>query len=438
MTRLVISASQLQSQLADLLPVNKYRKSQLTYELIQTYGLLELFDEVLEEPIASREDIEQFHDSRYLDLILDDDLNRLKDSDADTYCWDELADLVVNNVDIVIRSTRELMMKYQDLCSEYNNDDLLVRKRKASDVLEGNENDNKPDPKTYEAMGLNGDCPLFNYLPIHCYATVGSTLSLINHISDSERSICINWDGGRHHAMRTRASGFCYVNDIVLLIMQLRKKSSDKITYIDFDLHHGDGVEKAFQYSKNVQTISIHLYEPGFFPCTGSIEDSKLGKNIINIPVEHGLDDESLTAITKYVVVPKTKEHDPTVIVIQCGGDGLLGDKYKEWQLSIRGLTANILYIIEAFPQSSIVLLGGGGYNHLLMSRFHTYLTWMVIKKYKDVETTIINEDEDTLIPDHPYIELYAPEHYKFWYYDQHGGQLKNNNKIQQLLERII
>ena len=35
--------------------------------------------------------------------------------------------------------------------------------------------------------------------------------------------IAINWAGGLHHAKKCEASGFCYVNDIVLGILELLK-----------------------------------------------------------------------------------------------------------------------------------------------------------------------------------------------------------------------
>lgn len=35
--------------------------------------------------------------------------------------------------------------------------------------------------------------------------------------------IAINWGGGLHHAKKSEASGFCYVNDIVLAILELLK-----------------------------------------------------------------------------------------------------------------------------------------------------------------------------------------------------------------------
>lgn len=39
---------------------------------------------------------------------------------------------------------------------------------------------------------------------------------------------------------RDQADGFCYVNDIVLGILQLLRKYK-RVLYIDLDLHHGDG-----------------------------------------------------------------------------------------------------------------------------------------------------------------------------------------------------
>lgn len=57
--------------------------------------------------------------------------------------------------------------------------------------------------------------------------------------------IAINWAGGLHHAKKCEASGFCYVNDLVLGILELLKYHA-RVLYIDIDIHHGDGVEEAF------------------------------------------------------------------------------------------------------------------------------------------------------------------------------------------------
>ena len=67
-----------------------------------------------------------------------------------------------------------------------------------------------------------------------------------------------------------QASGFCYVNDIVLAILELLKYHS-KVLYVDIDIHHGDGVEEAFLTTDRVMTVSFHKFGGGFFPGTGDI-----------------------------------------------------------------------------------------------------------------------------------------------------------------------
>lgn len=60
--------------------------------------------------------------------------------------------------------------------------------------------------------------------------------------------IAINWAGGLHHAKKSAASGFCYINDLVLGILELLKYHA-RVLYIDIDVHHGDGVEEAFYFT---------------------------------------------------------------------------------------------------------------------------------------------------------------------------------------------
>ena len=48
-------------------------------------------------------------------------------------------------------------------------------------------------------------------------------LLLSANVSVKAADIAINWAGGLHHAKKSEASGFCYVNDIVLAILELLK-----------------------------------------------------------------------------------------------------------------------------------------------------------------------------------------------------------------------
>lgn len=92
---------------------------------------------------------------------------------------------------------------------------------------------------------------------------------------------------------RGEASGFCYVNDIVLGIHELQKKFK-RILYVDLDAHHGDGVENAFAFSNKVMTLSFHHYEAGYFPGTGKVMDVGQGRGkyySLNVPLKAGIVD---------------------------------------------------------------------------------------------------------------------------------------------------
>lgn len=424
MAKFVIATSTYQSQVVDLLPCNKWRKSQLAHALINSYSLLDKFDHVITTPWCDKQDLERFHSKEYVNLLLNPKYNSTLPYDGDEALWFQLSEMAFDwadrNDNKCYRSrSRSDLYEYFRV--------LQTKKRSAGDAF-----DQPAEPVLdLHQFNLEGDCPIFSYLPMYCQVVTGATLMLADHINvGEERTIAINWDGGRHHAIKRKASGFCYVNDIVLTIQKLRAKGFQRISYIDFDLHHGDGVEKAFRFSSNVQTLSLHLFEHGFFPTTGSLDDTKHGKSIVNIPLSHGLDDEYLHKIVEQLVIPLVNRQDPQLLVIQCGGDGLVGDGYAEWQLTIKGLSQNIIEIINHYRSCSVILLGGGGYNETVMSRYYTYLTGQLF------DASFLR-DEDAMIPEHEFIDEYHDEHYKFWAYEIEGSLLKKTLKNENRLEFI-
>ncbi|GMM57595.1 histone deacetylase [Maudiozyma humilis] len=465
MAKLIISSSVFQSQVADLLPCNKFKKSQLTHSLIDAYNLFQYFDEVIKEPYCTPMDYLRFHSESYVKAITKDQYNKPLPYDNSEEDWaqlNEIRDLwqQSTNEDSERRykSRSELFRAFQNIKAQRDEENesefSFPAPKRPKVVIESTSSESVDDENIVKKFNLSGDCPIFSYLPMYLQVTTGATLSLIKNLEKStkdnefERVIGINWDGGRHHALRQKAEGFCYINDIVLLIQALRKKGFQKISYVDFDLHHGDGVDNAFKFSNSIQTISLHLYEGGFFPGTGGLDSNK-PPNRINIPLLHGFDDDNLNLIVGKIVIPLLNQHKPDVIIIQSGGDGLMGDRFKEWQLTIRGLTRAIMDIINLYKQSHIIVLGGGGYNELVMSRFNTYLTWSIVRKYSSHITNglikeYIEDDSDCVIQDHEFIEMYKEEHYKFWIYDEAGSaqckKLINFNKAETLarLERKL
>lgn len=72
-------------------------------------------------------------------------------------------------------------------------------------------------------MGGCTDCPAFDGLYEYCRLYTGGSVDGAIRINSGDTDIAINWSGGMHHAKKSEASGFCYVNDIVLAILELLK-----------------------------------------------------------------------------------------------------------------------------------------------------------------------------------------------------------------------
>ncbi|KAL6219706.1 hypothetical protein ACLB2K_007465 [Fragaria x ananassa] len=153
------------------------------------------------------------------------------------------------------------------------------------------------------------------------------------------------------------ASGFCYVNDIVLGILELLKVHR-RVLYIDIDVHHGDGVEAAFYTTDRVMTVSFHKFG-NFFPGTGHIEDIGvgLGKNYsLNVPLNDGIYDEDFRWIFRPVIRKVMEMYQPEAVVLQSGADSLSGDKLGCFNLSIK-VHADCLGFLRSFNVPLMVSL---------------------------------------------------------------------------------
>lgn len=66
-----------------------------------------------------------------------------------------------------------------------------------------------------------------------CEQYAGASLAAARKLASGATDVAINWSGGLHHAKRRQASGFCYVNDIVLAILQLLRLVDGEMTAYD-------------------------------------------------------------------------------------------------------------------------------------------------------------------------------------------------------------
>ncbi|CAL8079203.1 unnamed protein product [Calicophoron daubneyi] len=305
------------------------------------------------------------------------------------------------------------------------------------------------DEELFDSYGLSYDCPGFATVFDYAVSTVRGSLAAADALIKGYCSIAINWAGGWHHAKRSEASGFCYLNDIVLSIQRFLKSSSEnqlglnnhsdspsnRILYVDLDLHHGDGVEEAFWYSPRVVTFSVHHASPGFFPGTGTwvqsdendgnpVFPSGAGRGryaAFNLPLAEGADDNLWSnAVCPVLNLLYTLIH-PIYVVVQCGSDCLATDPHQTFNLTNRypavddptdedseieicmsGYLRALKQILSW--QVPTLILGGGGYNFPDTARLWTKLTALAIE-HKEGVFSIPPE-----IPDHSFLSLYGPD----------------------------
>ncbi|KAK6822136.1 hypothetical protein RU639_006797 [Aspergillus parasiticus] len=253
--------------------------------------------------------------------------------------------------------------------------------------------------KEQSKYNVGDDCPVFDGLFEFCGISAGGSMEGAARLNRNKCDIAVNWAGGLHHAKKSEASGFCYVNDIVLGILELLR-FKQRVLYVDIDVHHGDGVEEAFYTTDRVMTVSFHKYGE-YFPGTGELRDIGVGQGkyyAVNFPLRDGIDDVSYKSIFEPVIKSVMEWYRPEAVVLQCGGDSLSGDRLGCFNLSMRG-HANCVNFIKSFNLPTLIL-GGGGYTMRNVAR-----TWAF-------ETGILVGDPlGSELPYNDYYEYFAPDY---------------------------
>ncbi len=193
--------------------------------------------------------------------------------------------------------------------------------------------------------------------------------------------------GGLHHARRDAAAGFCVFNDIGILIEALRKiHDVARITYVDIDAHHGDGVYYAFADDPELYIADFHEDGRYLYPGTGTATETGLGVargTKLNVPLPPGANDALFLRLWP-TVLRFIDASNPDILLLQCGADCLADDPLTHLSLSTAihaRVTADLCEIANKHCQGQLLIMGGGGYNPV-----HTAAAWVTV-----VETMYTN-----------------------------------------------
>ncbi|MGZ4146803.1 MAG: acetoin utilization protein AcuC [Actinomycetota bacterium] len=214
-----------------------------------------------------------------------------------------------------------------------------------------------------------GDNPVFPRMHEAAALVAGASLTAAAAIVYGEVEHAFNAAGGLHHAMPSRASGFCVYDDPAIAIAWLLDHGVERIAYVDVDVHHGDGPQAIFYDDPRVLTISIHESGEYLFPGTGSVEERGAGEaegTKVTVPLEPSTGDEGWLEAFRAVVPPLVRAWHPDVLVTQLGCDTHHTDPLAHLRLTTRAYREAAKELHELAHEAAggrWLATGGGGYQ---------------------------------------------------------------------------
>lgn len=167
-----------------------------------------------------------------------------------------------------------------------------------------------------------------------------------------------------HHATPNRAMGFCLYNNIAIAAAYARQQYAlQRVAIVDFDVHHGNGTQAAFDSDTDVLFISSH--EMPNYPGTGYPSEKGVG-NIINIPLAAMTSGAEFRQLYRDIALPALHRFKPQLLLISAGFDAHKDDPLASIQLvaaDYQWITSELLDIAKNYSQGRLLSVLEGGYN---------------------------------------------------------------------------
>ncbi|MEK6536877.1 MAG: acetoin utilization protein AcuC, partial [Actinomycetota bacterium] len=214
-----------------------------------------------------------------------------------------------------------------------------------------------------------GDNPVFPRMHEASATIAGGALVAARMIMEGELDHALHVGGGLHHAHRDHASGFCIYNDVALAVAWLKRNYGVRVLYLDFDAHHGDGVQEMFYDDADVMTVSFHESGMYLFPGSGFTNEAGAGEArgfAANLPLAPGTTDDIFLEAYDELVPPLARAFKPDIIVTQNGCDAHWSDPLTHLGLTLRGFAALDRRLHELAHEvcgGRWLGSGGGGYQ---------------------------------------------------------------------------
>jgi acetoin utilization deacetylase AcuC-like enzyme len=166
-----------------------------------------------------------------------------------------------------------------------------------------------------------------------------------------------------HHALPSRAMGFCLFNNVATTAAYLRSRG-ERVAILDWDVHHGNGTQAMLGDDPGALYVSIH--QSHFYPYEGHVDDIESGDakgTIVNIPLPAGTAGDVYRRAWAELVLPVVSQFEPDWVMISAGFDAHASDELASFYLDSADYGWLSARLADFHPPNRTVYALEGGYD---------------------------------------------------------------------------
>nr|XP_020737685.1 histone deacetylase 10 isoform X3 [Odocoileus virginianus texanus] len=173
-----------------------------------------------------------------------------------------------------------------------------------------------------------------------------------------------------HHSQRATANGFCMFNNVAIAAKHAQQQHRlCRVLIVDWDVHHGQGIQYIFEDDPSVLYFSWHRYEHGhFWPHLRESDADVVGRGrglgfTVNLPWNQvGMGNADYVAAFLHVLLPLAFEFDPELVLVSAGFDSAIGDPEGQ-MLATPECFAHLTQLLQVLAGGRVCAVLEGGYH---------------------------------------------------------------------------